>query len=233
MVKFVKASELKKLYSVLGHFYKLKLPNKKVYKCRSVLEIISKPNETKFLTTKNVNKPDSIFIMMNPGSSKPLEELDSIVKTVDIDKMDISLVRAKPDTTQYQVMRVMLVNNWAHVRILNLSDLRNAKSGNFYEEFQEIETNKHGGAHSLFSLRRTNELKLKLNRKVNAPIILAWGVDDSLDPLIMQTKKILNKQNDLHGLLKQGTTDKYYHPLPAIQHQKEKWVNDIISSLKE
>jgi len=72
--------------------------------------------------------PDAIFIMMNPGSSRPLEEVDNVVSEDNINKLEISLVPTKPDTTQYQVMRVMHYCNWNHVRVLNISDMRDPKS---------------------------------------------------------------------------------------------------------
>ena len=56
---------MKKVYDVYGHFYNLKLSNS-VLKCRSVLEIKRKEKPTEL--------PDIIVIIMNPGSSVPLDK---------------------------------------------------------------------------------------------------------------------------------------------------------------
>ena len=64
-MNFILADELKKIYDVYGHFYNLKLSNS-ILKCRSVLEIKRKDNLTEI--------PDIVVIMMNPGSSVPLDK---------------------------------------------------------------------------------------------------------------------------------------------------------------
>ena len=44
---------------------------------------------------------------MNPGSSQPLVPVDNRIHTGAVHELRVSLVPTKPDTTQYQVMRVM------------------------------------------------------------------------------------------------------------------------------
>src|SRR5277367_4646709 len=107
MVRFIPAKKLKELYDVFGHFYSVKVAPNKVVDCRSVLEIMQKahaPEQTSVLTDR---KPDAVFIMMNPGSSRPLVEVDNRISAKAIHELPISLVPTKPDTTQYQVMRIM------------------------------------------------------------------------------------------------------------------------------
>jgi len=60
-------------------------------------------------------RPDAVFIMMNPGSSKPLVEVNNHFPATSLNKLAISLVPTKPDTTQYQVMRLMHYRWWQHV----------------------------------------------------------------------------------------------------------------------
>jgi len=48
------------------------------------------------------------------------------------------IIPTKPDNAQYQIMRIMLLQKWEHVRVLNLSDLRNGNSGNFSIEYKEL-----------------------------------------------------------------------------------------------
>jgi hypothetical protein len=138
MVRFIPAEELKNKYDVFGHFYSVEVAPKKVVECRSVLEIVEQaetPDETSVLSNR---KPDAVFIMMNPGSSRPLVVVDNCIHAEAIHELPISLVPAKPDTTQYQVMRVMHYCEWRHVRVLNLSDLRCSKSGEFFKQFKRI-----------------------------------------------------------------------------------------------
>ena len=51
------------------------------------------------------------------------------------------MVFAKPDVTQYQVMRIMAEMGWDHVRIVNLSDIREPKSIKFFKRVKEFEIN--------------------------------------------------------------------------------------------
>jgi len=62
-MEFKTADELKKLFNVTASFYELEIDNV-IYKCRNRLDIKSKIH-------KDIDKPDIIVVMMNPGSSKP------------------------------------------------------------------------------------------------------------------------------------------------------------------
>lgn len=72
----------------------------------------------KYLDIKIVNSgcenPDLMVVMMNPGSSRPIDGIEDNTKE--------SL--AIPDNTQNQIMKVMLNCNLQHARVLNLSDLK-------------------------------------------------------------------------------------------------------------
>src|SRR5436309_3436598 len=124
MVKFIPAQELKNKFDVFGHFYSVQVAPKKVVECRSVLEIVQSEHAPQTMAALSIRKPDAIFIMMNPGSSRPLTEVDNHIHAKAIHDLSISMVPTKPDTTQYQVMRVMYFCEWRHVRVLNLSDFR-------------------------------------------------------------------------------------------------------------
>ncbi len=127
MVRFIAAKELKDKYGVFGHFYSVQVAPNKVVDCRSVLDIVEKPLAPK-TSALSSRTPDAVFIMMNPGSSRPLIEVRNHIHAEAIHELLISLVPTKPDTTQYQVMRVMHYCEWRHVRVLNLSDLRCSRS---------------------------------------------------------------------------------------------------------
>ena len=228
MVRFIPAMELKDKYDVFGHFYSVEVGRKNVVDCRSVLEIVEKAQVPEEMTELSRRKPDAVFIMMNPGSSRPLVKVNNHIHADAIHDLQISLVPTKPDTTQYQVMRLMHHCEWRHVRVLNLSDLRCAKSGVFFKHFRRLEQDASFDAHSIFSRRRRNELVLKLTKHGDIPVIRAWGVSTELDPLIERCTSRLTKHKTVMGLMKEGTTNKYLHPLPSLQKQKLLWVNRMV-----
>ena len=226
MVRFIPAEELKKTYGVFGHFYSVQVAPKKVVECRSVLEIVETDHAPKKTTDLSHRKPDAVFIMMNPGSSRPLTEVNNRIHAKAIHELPISLVPTKPDTTQYQVMRLMHYCEWQHVRVLNLSDLRCPKSGVFFKQFKELEEDLSFDAHSVFSDRRNDELASKLVNGIS--VIRAWGVSPHLDPLIDRCIAKLTRAKAVRGLMKEGTTNKFLHPLPSLQSQQVEWVNRMV-----
>ncbi len=228
--EFLPAAELKNLYSVMGHFYDISLNNKVRLKCRSSLEILSREIAGNFSGVSR-GLPDAVFIMMNPGSSRTVETSPSSIRNVGAISDCKTFVQTRPDTTQYQVMRVMTRLGWQHVRVLNLSDLREPKSSVFATTFRSIELNYGYTAHSLFSPIRTQELTVELRRKVDAPLICAWGVSPKLNSLICVAAPVLRDAGICRGLLKVGTSDRYFHPLPTLQTDKEIWVNKLCKEL--
>jgi hypothetical protein len=233
MVRFIPANELKHKYGIFGHFYSVEVAPNKVVECRSVLEIIEKPHAPEKASLLSSRKPDVVFIMMNPGSSRPLTEVSNHIDAEAIHELSVSLVPTKPDTTQYQVMRVMHYCEWHHVRVLNLSDLRCALSAKFFKQFKQLEEEVPFDSHSVFSSRRKHELALKLTKDSTIPVICAWGVSEKLVPLIERCLSRITKHKTIKGLLKEGTAKKYLHPLPSLQKQKLLWVNRMVEQCQE
>ena len=231
MIKFIPASELKKTYQVSGHFYTVELENKELLDCRSVLEITKKESTPLDINSLSDIEPDAIFIMMNPGSSVPLENVKNVILRENINKLEVLLVPTKPDVTQYQVMRIMHYCQWSHVRVLNISDMRDPSSGTFTERFRDIEKRTGFIEHSIFSEQRDFELKSKLPINSKVHIICAWGVSTDLNPLIERCLKKVNQQR-IKGLLKPNTNNKYFHPLPTLQKDKELWVKNMVNILE-
>jgi hypothetical protein len=217
---------LKRKFCVFGHFYSVQVVPKQLVECRSVLEIVESEYAPQKSAALSGRKPDAVFIMMNPGSSRPLAAADNRIHADAIHELAVSLVPTKPDTTQYQVMRVMHYCDWRHVRVLNLSDLRCSKSGLFFKQFKGLEEEHLFDAHSVFSERRADELTLKLIDGI--PVVCAWGVSPHLDPLIDRCLAKLTKANTVRGLRKQGTTNKFLHPLPSLQLQQTEWINRMV-----
>ena len=218
------------MFGVFGHFYSVQIAPNQFAECRSVLEIVALAHDPTKMAAFSSRKPDAVFIMMNPGSSRPLAKVDNRIHAKAIHEMAVSLVPTKPDTTQYQVMRIMHYCDWRHVRVLNLSDLRCPQSGVFFKQFKGLEEEHFFDAHSVFSDRRTDELALKLISGI--PVIRAWGVSPHLEPLIERCLSKLTKAKLVKGLLKEGTTNKFLHPLPSLQSQKVEWVNRMVKQCR-
>ena len=197
-----------------------------------MLEIVDQERIPKALSEISEQKPDAVFIMMNPGSSKPLVEVNNTIHAAAIHTLGLSLVPTTPDTTQYQVMRLMHYRGWKHVRVLNLSDLRCAQSIEFFKQFQHLEEAHAYDAHSIFSEKRGDELARKLTRQPGAPVVLAWGLSPSLDPLINRCLARLSPDMRTYGLEKEGAPGKYLHPLPTLQRQKIEWVDRMVEQFQ-
>ena len=233
MQPFIPAATLKQSYGVFGHFYSVELASKEVVECRSVLEIASKAHAPKEHSELSALSPDALFIMMNPGSSRPLVEVNNRIRPRGIRKLRVSLVPTKPDTTQYQVMRLMRFRGWRHVRVLNLSDIRSPKSAEFIKQFQRLEAESNFDSHSIFSDARTDELLLKLPTSKKTPLVLAWGLSDKLNPLIDRCVSRIPRRSNLMGLLEPDTTSKYRHPLPSLQKAQRRWVDMMVRQFEE
>lgn len=85
--------ELDGHFQVEARFYEFKSKGA-TYSCRDLLEIHLRKSSSAF-------EADAVFVMMNPGKSKPVEAVDSV------ELSDAKLVPTKPDSTQYQLMRLM------------------------------------------------------------------------------------------------------------------------------
>ncbi len=222
---FTPASTVRSRYVVLGHFYSLISRGADPLKCRSVLQISAKD-------TPNGQMPDAVVVMMNPGSSRPIEEKDHMVDFEHISVMERFLTPTVPDTTQYQVMRIMNHAGWKHVRVINLSDLRDPKSGSFTKRYRQFEQETGCQSHSVFAPERSEELQRHLVRKPDGPIICAWGVDSNLNPLIDRAMNGLNAESNVRGLAKVAEPGKYFHPLPLLQRDKNLWIARMLEILQ-
>ena len=224
-IPFIPARELKSKFEVLGRFYSVDVPGLEPVKCRSLLEIRSRESSQNKLA-------NAVFVMMNPGSSKPLSEEDHLVSLASIAGLTDELAPAAPDTTQYQVMRVMHYLDWKIVRVINLSDLRDPQSGSFVERYAAFERETGVASHSVFSSGRSHQLRRYLLRNSGAPIVCAWGVSNDLNPLIRRATTALASEPGVTGLEKPGQEGKYFHPLPTLQHQKMLWVERMLAKLQ-
>jgi hypothetical protein len=242
MNPFLYAAELKKTFRCYGHFYRLNISGTDPVLCRSVLEITSLPPEAVGANSdpddlfRNPNAetslPDAVVIMMNPGSSKPIEDGD----TERLLAMPLPagfrkpLVLTRPDNTQYQIMRIAVSKGWKHVRVLNISDIRDPKSPSFIARTKALDGMPGGEAHSLFSEVRKTERAEMLKRKPGAPFILGWGQDPGLIPL---AKQCLSCIEDQRVVTVPAGTDPVLtaHPSPMLQAKKDAWLDTIRAAL--
>jgi len=191
-------------FIIKGLFYELA-----GYKCRKYLDIRRKGT---VIASDSINIPDLMIVMMNPGSSYPIDEIDN--NTIESE--------AIPDKTQDQIMRIMNDSNFNYARVLNLSDLRTPKSEVLYKFLKSKQSSLI--THSIFDSKRKDELD-KLFVK-NVPVIFGWGVNKSLTYLAKQAIESINCDNPI-GLKKHDSDVAYYHPLPRVYNDQIKWVNTI------
>lgn len=188
-------------FEVKGLFYECN-----GYKLRKFLDITRVGVE--------ITKPDLMVVMMNPGSSYPLDGIDN----------NSAPSEAEPDATQQQIMKVMDVLAFNYARILNLSDLRTPDSNELYRFLKSEESSTV--EHSIFSPNRKSELaQLFVN---GVQVIFAWGVNQALIPLAKQAIDNLCISKPL-GILKPNTRYSYYHPLPRVYAKQLEWVQHVTS----
>jgi hypothetical protein len=233
-MEFMYAAELKKRFTCYGHFYELLLMNGERAKCRSVLEIVDTSIPQGNPSAISEMEPDVVVIMMNPGSSHP-KEAGHVDEQVEYPMAGGSarkeLVPTQPDNTQYQVMRVAVSKGWKHIRVLNLSDLRDPKSGSFIQKADALAGIMGGHVHSMFCQERNEECGQSLRRKTRTPILLGWGQDMGLLPLVKQCLGRIEGEptctvpSAVHPLLNA-------HPSPMLQKKKLQWLETIIQALE-
>jgi hypothetical protein len=222
-MEFIYASTLKKQFSVFGHFYDLDIQGE-IFNCRSVLEIIATSNEKPFESI-----PCATVVMMNPGSSKPLDNTYKPIKYTTNEilskKWEKEIIPTKPDNAQYQIMRLMLIKGWEHVRILNLSDLRNGNSGKFSTEYVNSLKLDATCPHSLTNENRLAELKAYCSE--SSIVIAAWGSNKVLRNAALI---FIDKINNISGIPLDEPWYKY--PSPYKKEQKLDWLKNISVELK-
>ena len=169
--------------------------------------------------------------MMNPGSSKPLDkkyEPGTFSKEEYFQIKAKELIPAQPDNAQYQVMRLMALNDWDFVRILNLSDLRNGNSGKFQNEFRTAMELDNSNPHCITHTARKQELLNHTRSKSNI-VIAAWG---HIPELKDSAKVILNLDKNIIGL-QNGEMFYYRHASPPPKKYKIEWLSGIQKELNK
>lgn len=203
-------------YSCYGHFYELERAGKKI-PCRSSLLITREPMNA-------IHNVDLLVVMMNPGSSAPIEGKDLSEQLL----LSKEHVPTKPDNTQSQIMKVMESQGYLTALVINLSDVREPKSSIFSRKLKQLSFASIGEKHSIFSDARNSELSNVLNACADTPVIFASGVNYKLRFL---TQKALSKFDDDRVVGIKNNKELFYHPLPRAGKKQEQWVNKINSCL--
>ncbi|MBF0107983.1 MAG: DUF1643 domain-containing protein [Magnetococcales bacterium] len=225
----LKAADIKKIYSVFGQFVTLSLGLGTV-SLRPVLELIRKDRLPEDPDRIGRMIPDLLVVMMNPGSSHPLDphyQPRHATTPEEIDPLG-ERIPTRPDNTQYQIMRILWARGLGHARVLNLSDLRETKSTRFVALFQDLERYPKGSAHSLFSPERTRERMIRMGQGADIPVLVGWGRHPGLLPLARQCLDTLVPERII-GVAIPGAPGLYAHPSPMMQYAKEAWVEAILA----
>lgn len=223
----LRADALKQHFGVYGDFYEIMLGGR-TYACRSVLELIAHTHTPADPHQIQLRHPDLLVIMMNPGSSKPLPP--DFQPRIGLDSAP-TRVKTRPDTTQYQIMRIMMAQGLKHARVLNLSDLREPKSVQLISTLQALKTLPDGDQHSLFCDARDEERHRLMGPHGAMPILAGWGRHKHLSPLATQCLR------KVHGWRMMGVPAHenglfYAHPSPMLQRKKEQWLATILQQFQ-
>lgn len=228
------AEILNQIFEVRGSYYTLKYPGGALLSCRNSLEIF-----TKNLTEQPIvgTMPDAVFVLMNPGSSRPWDEeyVPPNYASNEITQKDgvpCVWTKALPDITQYQLMKVMTHMGWDYVRVSNLSDIRCPKSHKFRDLVKTLKGTDPDRLHSIFSEKRKVELDQILKIKPGAPIVLAWGKDDWLVEMAELGFRSLPPDN-LRGVRGGKSEFLFSHASPSQQSHKDVWVREILRNLRK
>lgn len=163
-------------FDVKGVFYCIDIPNVGEVNCRSLLEI----------TRRNYIGPeDAIFIMMNPGSSIPLQgpakgihyTLQQFIANKGSNLNN--LVQAKPDKVHMYTMELMDREEWSRIKIVNLSDIREASSKDFKMKFKQImmQINNYNNK-TITSIFNGTRAEANIIFNTNAKVICCWGISN-------------------------------------------------------
>ena len=200
------AAELLQRFAVHGRYYDAVLDGRPLA-LRSRLEIVGHGLDP---VARRDAPADLVAVMMNPGGSRPLAELDAE-----------GWAPALPDRTQYQLMKLALHAQQAgwplrHIRVINLSDLRTPKSADLFVLLETLADDRH----SIFSPHRADELARALG-PAQVPVLRAWGMAKLLAPWAARAVQATSTRRVL-GLTDDGLC--YRHPLPQRADLQQAWL---------
>lgn len=217
-MEFEYAATLKTAFRVLGDFYHLDVAGESVL-CRRRVEIL-----TSDMPDVEANRtPDAVAILMNPGSLRLVDE--AAWQVTERQPLDTARLQAlKPDNTQYQLMRLMRLQQWRHLRLLNLSDVCDADSQSFARRLKALLVTLPDCPHSVLHPQRQDEWERLIG---NGPVMAAWGSNAVLEP---QALACLARVPDIIGV---PTTEPWFRfASPYRKDQKLLWLEQMQQQLQ-
>jgi len=172
---------------------------------------------------QTVGSYDALVIMINPGGSYPLNS-DDYQDKVPLDTEKTGLVPCNPDSTQYQICRLMNLRTLNNVAVINLFDICDTDSRNVFERYL---SNKSLLEESIFHSDRRNELNgIMAEISETGPVIIAWGMNKSGSSIKKQiyNKVLVPSGRELFGWSKPGKEFHYYHPYP--RGEENQWIRN-------
>ncbi|AQQ54083.1 DUF1643 domain-containing protein [Planococcus lenghuensis] len=205
--------ELKQVFETEGAFYELESGERREI-CRRSLIIRRIGTEA--------TRADALFVLASPGRCMPIDQAALFTKNPE-ELANIPHLKANPDNTVYQLMRLMDRMNWQRLEVINLSDLR---AGNFSEleeklMFMEQQEEQY---HSIFSPKRTDELNHLLQSAER--IIAGWGTNPVIRQQATRALGVLASLCTVEGL-QHDSPPYYYHPFPRLHDKCIKWLDDM------
>lgn len=165
-------------FEVKGSFYSIYIAKIGLIKCRNILTICRKNDS-------NHIQEDAIFVMMNPGSSKPkkgsnygkIYTLNNFVKngghTIN------NLVDADPDNVHLYTMEIMDIKGWNKVIIVNLSDIREADSSKFKKKYRKIMKHiNNKNLQTITSIFNSNRNERNIIFNNTTDVVVCWGANN-------------------------------------------------------
>ena len=228
-IKPLSEKDLKDKFLVTGKFYR-----HLGKEFRSKLLIDRKENDT-----NKEDKKQLLVVMLNPGSSSPGNENDYIKVSNLADIRKLEFVDAKPDKTQYQLMRLLLElkNQFSSILIINLFDVRESKSECLFKKINPDNEN-YNKDYTISIFDEERDLELTETFKKSKAVLLAWG---KLPNRAIQ--KIVNKKKDLietlslkigiefHVVSLTENSENINHPLPPHYDKQKLWLEKATISI--
>lgn len=150
------------------------------------------------------NHQDLTVVMLNPGRASHYKtDTQNSPFVIPPD------VQVNGDPTLYRVAALMReIDRLKWIRVLNLSDIQNPRSRDFYNLFKRLAG--ESVVHSIFGADRLEELKSVI--KPREPVYLAWGTSDKTSDLKMCAMAVLQA---LDAIILNVPTTGYdtFHPL--------------------
>ena len=215
---FTPAATLKTMFEVQAQFYQTMFKNE-LRLCRSYARL-------KRIGSCEQDKDDALLVMINPGSCRAMNSEAAVVQTSNRQQFQsnlksLELADSYPDPAQYQLMRLMEIRNWKSIGIINLFDLVDANSKDFFNQIQDSEP-------SIISLThpwRSDELNFRISK--SNLVILGWGLNSVI---AREAKLILNLLPNYYGV--QIGENGFRYPSPYLKSKKLEWIFEICKNLE-